>query len=106
MHPFYRELGYAEGEYPVSEEVYKSAVTLPMFPSMTEEMINYIANSAQIVLGILSRGSNVDPKTVSNEKRRMRRRGGLTGRLSGASARTSVRAAKTKKKAKKVVKRG
>jgi dTDP-4-amino-4,6-dideoxygalactose transaminase len=56
MHPFYRELGYAEGEFPVSESVYKSLVTLPMYPSLTEGEMNYVADSVKKSLRCASSG--------------------------------------------------
>jgi dTDP-4-amino-4,6-dideoxygalactose transaminase len=57
MHPFYQERGYADGEYPVSEEVYKSIVTLPMYPSMTDKEIHYVADCAKKALRGVSRAS-------------------------------------------------
>ena len=33
--PYYRSLGFDFGDFPLSEEYYESAVTLPLYPSMT-----------------------------------------------------------------------
>lgn len=50
LHAFYRELGYAEGEFPVSEGVYKRLVTLPMYAGMSKEELDYIVESVEKVL--------------------------------------------------------
>lgn len=34
--PYYRELGFRAGDYPMSEAYYAAALTLPLFPAMTE----------------------------------------------------------------------
>ena len=40
---FYREtFGYREGDYPVAEEIGRSTVSLPLYPSLKEEEIKYI----------------------------------------------------------------
>lgn len=36
LQPYYRELGFNPGDFPVSEEYYKGAITLPLYASMTE----------------------------------------------------------------------
>jgi dTDP-4-amino-4,6-dideoxygalactose transaminase len=37
LHPYYREvLGFKEGDYPVSEGIYRRAISLPLFPRMTD----------------------------------------------------------------------
>ena len=37
LQPYYQALGFKTGDFPVSEHFYKHALTLPLFPSMTEE---------------------------------------------------------------------
>ena len=37
FHPYYRELGYARGLAPHAEDFYRRAISLPIFPAMTEE---------------------------------------------------------------------
>ena len=37
LQPYYQALGFKAGDFPVSEQFYKHALTLPLFPSMTEE---------------------------------------------------------------------
>jgi UDP-4-amino-4,6-dideoxy-N-acetyl-beta-L-altrosamine transaminase len=44
--PYYRELGWKEGDFPVAESYYKGCISLPMYPTLKEEeqlmVINYI----------------------------------------------------------------
>lgn len=39
----YRDLGYTRGDFPVSELVAARALSLPMFPELTSEQIEYVA---------------------------------------------------------------
>lgn len=39
----YSELPYAEGDFPITEAHAKTIVSLPMYPELTDEMIDYIA---------------------------------------------------------------
>jgi dTDP-4-amino-4,6-dideoxygalactose transaminase len=43
LQPAYRDLGYAEGAFPVSERVAGEVLSLPMFPELTAEQIATIA---------------------------------------------------------------
>jgi UDP-4-amino-4,6-dideoxy-N-acetyl-beta-L-altrosamine transaminase len=42
--PYYRELGWAEGDLPFSENYYKYCISLPMYPTLTEEEQNFVIN--------------------------------------------------------------
>lgn len=37
LQPYYRALGFHEGDFPESEAYYRSAISLPIFPTMTDE---------------------------------------------------------------------
>jgi UDP-4-amino-4,6-dideoxy-N-acetyl-beta-L-altrosamine transaminase len=37
LQPYYRKLGFALGDFPESEAYYRDAITLPLYPTMTEE---------------------------------------------------------------------
>ena len=39
----YRDLGYAAGDFPVSERVAGEVLSLPMYPEMTEEQMSFVA---------------------------------------------------------------
>lgn len=36
LQPYYRDLGFSRGDFPASEHYYERAITLPLFPAMTE----------------------------------------------------------------------
>lgn len=40
--PYYKNLGWKEGDCPVAEEYYKHCLALPMFPTLTEEEQDYV----------------------------------------------------------------
>ncbi|SFN73610.1 UDP-4-amino-4,6-dideoxy-N-acetyl-beta-L-altrosamine transaminase [Salegentibacter flavus] len=40
--PYYRELGWQEGDLPVAEHYYKYCVSLPMFPTLQEEEQDFV----------------------------------------------------------------
>jgi len=43
--PVYEELGYKKGSLPISEISCERALSLPMYPGLTEEQISYVAES-------------------------------------------------------------
>ena len=45
LQPYYRKFGYKEGDFPASEKYSVSCISLPNYPSLTLEEIDYIANS-------------------------------------------------------------
>ena len=51
LHSFYqREFGYKMGDLPVTESVFESIVSLPMYPDMTREDVDYVADVIESVL--------------------------------------------------------
>ena len=48
--PYYTRLGFRQGDFPVAESYYRKAVSLPLFPSMTEEQQD---NVVQALRGLL-----------------------------------------------------
>jgi dTDP-4-amino-4,6-dideoxygalactose transaminase len=40
--PYYRSFGWKEGDLPYSEEYYKACISLPMFPTLKNNEVNYI----------------------------------------------------------------
>jgi UDP-4-amino-4,6-dideoxy-N-acetyl-beta-L-altrosamine transaminase len=40
--PYYRDLGWNEGDMPIAEMYYKHCISLPMFPTLTEEEQNFV----------------------------------------------------------------
>ena len=46
LQPYYREkFGYEGGEFPVAEKYYEEALSLPLFPSLTDSEQNYVISS-------------------------------------------------------------
>lgn len=46
LHPFYQKnYGYKVGDFPISERYYSRALTLPLYPSMSEDDIDYVINA-------------------------------------------------------------
>jgi dTDP-4-amino-4,6-dideoxygalactose transaminase len=44
LQPAYRDLGYSAGDFPVSERVAHEVLSLPIFPELTSDQIEMIAN--------------------------------------------------------------
>jgi len=44
-------LGYGPGDFPVSEEVSRRIISLPMFPELTEDEVRYVAESVAEAVG-------------------------------------------------------
>ncbi|MBI4619838.1 MAG: DegT/DnrJ/EryC1/StrS aminotransferase family protein, partial [Desulfobacterales bacterium] len=43
---FYRErFGYKEGDFPVAEGIGKRTISLPLYPLLTDEEVNYVINT-------------------------------------------------------------
>lgn len=40
--PYYQAMGFKDGDFPVAEDYYRRAITLPLFPAMTEEQQDYV----------------------------------------------------------------
>jgi UDP-4-amino-4,6-dideoxy-N-acetyl-beta-L-altrosamine transaminase len=52
LQPYYCEaFGYREGDYPVAEEYYRTELSLPVFPKMTDDDVNTVINAVQNVIG-------------------------------------------------------
>lgn len=44
LQPCFKELGYKKGDFPVSEQLAESGLSLPMYPELTDEQIEYVAS--------------------------------------------------------------
>ena len=49
-HPYYRQLGYEKGLCPNAEELYESIITLPLYPKMEKEDVQYVITNVKEVL--------------------------------------------------------
>lgn len=50
LQPYYQEMGFNEGQFPEAEQYYKEAISLPMFPTMTEQQQNQVVNTLKLLL--------------------------------------------------------
>lgn len=50
LQPYYQEMGFNEGQFPEAEQYYKEAISLPMFPTMTEEQQNQVVDTLRELL--------------------------------------------------------
>ena len=50
IHPYYQSMGFNLGDYPESEAYYSEAISLPIFPSMTEEQQDVVVTTLREVL--------------------------------------------------------
>ena len=51
LHPFYqREFSYRKGDYPVAERYYERAITLPIFPKMSDEDVKDVIEAVYKVI--------------------------------------------------------
>ncbi|MBS1534931.1 MAG: UDP-4-amino-4,6-dideoxy-N-acetyl-beta-L-altrosamine transaminase [Bacteroidetes bacterium] len=45
--PYYRDLGWTEGDLPVAETYYKHCISLPMYPTLTDEQQDFVIQTIQ-----------------------------------------------------------
>lgn len=45
LQPYYQALGFAEGDFPVAEEYYQRAISLPLYPQLSDDEQQYIISS-------------------------------------------------------------
>jgi dTDP-4-amino-4,6-dideoxygalactose transaminase len=50
LQPYYRELGFAEGDYPEAERYYAEAISLPLFPLLSEEQQDQVVEQLRRLL--------------------------------------------------------
>ena len=43
LQPAFKELGYKEGDFPITEKISKEILSLPMYPELTREQIEFVA---------------------------------------------------------------
>ena len=50
LQPYYQKLGFTEGDFPNSENFYKNAITIPLFPAMTADEQDRVIQALNEVL--------------------------------------------------------
>lgn len=48
--PYYRKLGFKQGDFPNAEAYYAGAISLPMFPGLTDQQQEFVATSLRRIL--------------------------------------------------------
>lgn len=51
LQPWYRAMGFAEGDFPNAERYYREAISLPMYPALGEAEQDYIVNTLAAIVG-------------------------------------------------------
>jgi perosamine synthetase len=49
-HPYYHQLGYGRGQWPVAEREYERLLSLPIFPAMTEHDVDDVVTAVRKVV--------------------------------------------------------
>ena len=55
-HPYYQQLGYKKGDYPVAEAYYERCLSLPLFPKMNEKDVSDVIQAVNKVLDFYRKG--------------------------------------------------
>lgn len=55
QHPYYQRMGYQIGQCPITENIYNTCITIPLFPKMTENDVNDVVSSLEKVLSYYKR---------------------------------------------------
>lgn len=57
LQPFYADSGYRCGQFPVAERLCKEILSLPMYPGMSDEQVQYVAEHvAEVSIGVPETG--------------------------------------------------
>ena len=50
MQPYYKDRGFKKGDFPKSENYYKSVISIPLFQSLTKEMQDEVVGTLKSIL--------------------------------------------------------
>ncbi|MFT4927989.1 MAG: UDP-4-amino-4,6-dideoxy-N-acetyl-beta-L-altrosamine transaminase [Phenylobacterium sp.] len=50
LQPYYQQLGFNKGDFPEAEAYYENAITLPLFPLLTEQQQDYVVSCIKEVI--------------------------------------------------------
>ena len=50
--PYYQQMGFKQGDYPVAERYYREAISIPMHPSLTQGEQDYVVSSLREAMGV------------------------------------------------------
>jgi UDP-4-amino-4,6-dideoxy-N-acetyl-beta-L-altrosamine transaminase len=50
LHPYYQQIGFKQGDFPIAENFYNNALTLPLFPSLSDDQQHTVIDVLHKVL--------------------------------------------------------
>ena len=50
LQPYYKQFGFKEGDFPEAEKYYSEAISIPLYPQMTEQEIKHVITSFEVIL--------------------------------------------------------
>jgi len=50
LQPYYQRLGFKQGDFPVAEHFYQNALTLPLYPELSEDEQSYVIKMLHEIL--------------------------------------------------------
>jgi len=50
LQPYYRELGFSDGDFPEAERYYRQAISLPLFPDLSDALQDQVIDTLRQVL--------------------------------------------------------
>jgi len=50
LQPYYQGLGFKEGDFPTAEKYYREAISIPLYPQMSEMQLDEVCAVLRIVL--------------------------------------------------------
>ena len=50
LQPAYRYLGYQEGDFPITEQAASEVLSLPLYPEMTDEQLQFVVRTLESIL--------------------------------------------------------
>jgi UDP-4-amino-4,6-dideoxy-N-acetyl-beta-L-altrosamine transaminase len=53
LQPYYRDLGFAEGDFPQAERYYAEAISLPLYPLLSDEQQDYVVEQMRQLIEII-----------------------------------------------------
>ena len=51
--PYYQEFGWKEGDFPHAENYYKHCISLPMYPTLTQDEQAYVINEIKTFYNVI-----------------------------------------------------
>ena len=50
LHPYYENLGFRKGDFPNAESFYSEAISIPMFPTISDESMKEVVSKLELAL--------------------------------------------------------